>query len=62
MAVSLTASRTRGGMAPSRRGFIVGCAGLATAIGAKAGGTPSIETQHLAGDLFAFTAPLWTSS
>jgi hypothetical protein len=57
MAVSLTASRAPGGLAPSRRGFIVGCAGLATAIGATAGGAPSIETQHLAGDLFAFTAP-----
>jgi hypothetical protein len=56
MAVSLTASRAHGGFAPSRRGFIVGCAGLATAIGATAGG-PSIEAQHLAGDLFAFTAP-----
>jgi hypothetical protein len=56
MAVSLTASSR-----PSRRGFIVGCAGLATAIGATAVGAtavggPSIETQHLAGDLFAFTA------
>jgi hypothetical protein len=57
MAVSLTASRAPRGFAPSRRGFIVVCAGLATAIGAAAGGARSIETQHLAGDLFAFTAP-----
>jgi hypothetical protein len=57
MAACLTASRAPGGLTPSRRGFIVGCAGLATAIGAMAGGAPSIETQHLTGDLFAFTAP-----
>jgi hypothetical protein len=57
MAVSLTASRAPGGMAPSRRGFIVGCAGLATAIGATVGGARSTETRHVAGELFAFTAP-----
>ena len=58
MAVSLTASRAPGGLAPSRRGFIVGCAGLATAIGATVGGARSTETQQrLSGDLFAFTAP-----
>ena len=56
MAVSLTASRAPGGMAPSRRGFIVGCAGLATAIGATVGGARSTETRHVAGELFAFTA------
>src|ERR1700730_13644559 len=57
MAVSLTASRALGGLAPSRRGFIVSCAGLATAFSLRAGGARSNETRHLAGDLFAFTAP-----
>jgi hypothetical protein len=57
MPVSLTAPRAPGGLAPSRRGFIVGCAGLATAIGLTPGGARSTETRHLAGDLFAFTAP-----
>jgi hypothetical protein len=57
MAVSLTASRAPGGLALSRRSFILGCTGLATVIGAAAGGARSIETQHFAGDLFAFTAP-----
>jgi hypothetical protein len=57
MAVSLAASHALRGLAPSRRGFILGCTGLATAIGEAAGGARSIETQHLAGDLFAFMAP-----
>jgi hypothetical protein len=57
MVVSLIASRALRGLALSRRGFILGCTGLATAIGEAAGGARSIETQHLAGDLFAFTAP-----
>ena len=57
MPVSLTAPLAPGGLAPSRRGFIVGGVGLATAIGLTAGGARSTETRHLAGDLFAFTAP-----
>jgi hypothetical protein len=58
MRVPLTAPPTPRGFAPSRRGFIVGCAGLATAVGLTAEGARSTETrQHLAGDLFAFTAP-----
>ena len=57
MPVSLTAPLAPGGLAHSRRGFIVGGVGLATAIGLTAGGARSTETRHLAGDLFAFTAP-----
>jgi hypothetical protein len=58
MPVSLSGRLAPGGFAPSRRGFIVGCAGLATAIGATVGGARSTETQQrLSGDLFAFTAP-----
>jgi hypothetical protein len=58
MPVPLTAPRAPRGFAPSRRGFIVVCAGLATAIGLTAEGARSTETrQRLAGDLFAFTAP-----
>ncbi len=57
MPVSLTGPRVSGGLAPSRRGFIAGCAGLATAIGLTPGAARSTETRHLAGDLFAFTAP-----
>jgi hypothetical protein len=58
MPVPLTAPRAPRGFAPSRRGFIVVCAGLATAIGLTAEGARLTETrQRLAGDLFAFTAP-----
>jgi hypothetical protein len=57
MPVTLTAPLAPGCSAPSRRGFIAGCAGLATAIGLTAEGARSTETRHLAGDLFAFTAP-----
>jgi hypothetical protein len=58
MPVSLSGRLAPGGFAPSRRGFIVGCAGLATAIGATVGGARSTETQQrLSGDSFAFTAP-----
>ena len=56
MSLSLMTARPAG-LAPSRRGFLVGCAGLATAIGLTAAGARSTETRHLAGDLFAFTAP-----
>jgi hypothetical protein len=58
MAVSLIASRAPRGLALSRRGFIVSCVNLTTAVGLTARGSPSTETQqHLCGDLFAFTAP-----
>ena len=57
MSLSLTAPLAPGGLVHSRRGFIVGGVGLATAIGLAAGGAWSTETRHLAGDLFAFTAP-----
>ena len=57
MPVTLTTPLAPGGLAPSRRGFIAGCAGLATTIGLTAAGARSTETRHLAGDLFAFTAP-----
>jgi hypothetical protein len=58
MPVPLTAPRAPRGFAPSRRGFIVVCAGLATAIGVAAEGARSTEIrQHLGGDLFAFIAP-----
>jgi hypothetical protein len=56
MPVTLTAPLVPGGLAPSRRGFIAGCAGLATAIGLTAGGARTTETRPLAGELFAFTA------
>ena len=56
MSVSLMTARPAG-LAPSRRGFLVGCAGLATAISLTPRGAWSTETRHLTGDLFAFTAP-----
>ena len=56
MSVSLMTSRAPG-LAPSRRGFLVGCAGLATAISLTPGGAWSTKTRHLDGDLFAFAAP-----
>ena len=47
-----------GGLALSRRRFIVGCVSLTTAVGLTPGGARSTETQQrLSGDLFAFTAP-----
>ena len=56
MSLSLMTARPAG-LAPSRRGFLVGCAGLATAISLTPRGAWSTETRHLTGDLFAFTAP-----
>jgi hypothetical protein len=50
MAVSLIASRAPRGLALSRRGFIVSCVNLTTAVGLTARGSPSTETQqHLCG-------------
>jgi hypothetical protein len=47
-----------GGLALSRRRFVVGCVSLTTAVGLMPGGARSTETQQrLSGDLFAFTAP-----
>ena len=56
MSVSSMTARAPG-LAPSRRGFLVGCAGLATAIGLIPGGARSTDARQLSGDLFAFTAP-----
>ena len=42
MSVSLMTARAPG-LAPSRRGFLVGCAGLATAIGLTPGGARSTD-------------------
>ena len=58
MAVSLTASLAPGGLALSRRRFILCGVSLTTAIGLTTGGARSTETQQrFSGDLFAFTAP-----